>query len=161
MSQIDHRIQVLKQYIRGENFSVEFDYSPESLIPLWEWYEGHIVLEKKSRKEYRQELRQYPEWMKEHISKTKVSMMKTMKFGSDIALYFAEAVRKNSDGKISWGYFTGKKMASVNRPVLMGFMKNMYMDPQTIIYTCTLCSAKKRDKNILLDKYDVWQRYIV
>ena len=43
MSQIDHRIQVLKQYIRGENFSVEFDYSPESLIPLLEWYENHDI----------------------------------------------------------------------------------------------------------------------
>ena len=161
MSRLDHRIQVLEQYVRWEGFEIAFDYSPESLILLWEWYEGHIVLEKKSWKEYLRELRQYPKWMRDEISRTKISMMKTMKFGSDIALYFAESICRNSDGKISWGYFTGKKLASVNRPVLMGFMKKMYMDPQTIIYTCTLCSAEEKDKNILFDTYNVWQKYII
>lgn len=160
MSQVDHRIEVLARYVKKEGFKIEFDYSPESLIPLWEWYEGHIVLEKKSRKEYRQELKQYPEWVHEDIKPTRISMKKTMVFGSDIAIYFGEVVCKNSDGKIFWGYFTGKKLASVNRPVLMGFKGNDYMDPQTIVYNCTLISSERKNKQILFDKYNVWQRYI-
>lgn len=59
------------------------------------------------------------------------------------------------------GVFYGENWESVNRPVLMGFMKKMYMDPQIIIYNCTLSSAEdQKDKKILLDAYNVWQKYI-
>lgn len=68
MSRIDHRIQVLEQYGRWEGFEIAFDHSPDSLVPLWEWYEGHIVMEKKSWKEHFQEFRQYPKWMWDEIS---------------------------------------------------------------------------------------------
>ncbi len=162
MSQIDHRIRVLEQYILEDGGKVIFDYSPESLVPLWEWYEDHIVVEKKTKKEYKREVLEYPEWMKEYISTTKISLMKTMKFGADIAIYFAEVICKNSNGKISWGYYTKpKRMASVNRPVIMGFKAGKDMDPQGIIYTCTLKSAEKKEKMRLLDVYNVWQQYIV
>lgn len=162
ISQIDHRIQVLDQYIREEGWKIEFDYSPESLISLWDWYEGHIVVEKKTQNEHHQEILQHPEWMSEYISTSKVSMMETMKFGADVAIYFAEVICKNSDGKVKWGYYTKpKKMASVNRPVLLGFKANMDMDPDRIIYTCTLRSVEEREKTRLFDMYNVWQQYIV
>lgn len=60
------------------------------------------------------------------------------------------------------GYYTKpKRMASVNRPVIMGFKAGKDMDPQGIIYTCTLKSAEKKEKMRLLDVYNVWQQYIV
>ena len=162
ISQIDHRIWILDQYIREEGRKIAFDYTPESLVSLWEWYEEHIVVENRTKKEYRQEVLSRPEWMKEYISTTKISLMKTMKFGADVAIYFAEVFRNNSGGKISWGYYTKpKSMASVNRPVLLGFKAGMDMDPQRIIYNCTLESAESREKTRLLDIYNVWQKYIV
>lgn len=162
MEQIEHRISVLEQYIKKESGEMVFDYSPESLIPLWDWYEGHIVVENKTQEEYQREILSYPEWMKEYISTTKISIMETMKFGADVAIYFAEVVRKNSNGKITWGYYTRPKNAdSVNRPVLIGFKSGMDMNPQTIMYNCTLKSAEKREKMRLFDAYNVWQQYIV
>lgn len=38
MSRIGHRIQVLEQYVRWEGFEIAFDYSPDSLVPLWECF---------------------------------------------------------------------------------------------------------------------------
>ena len=162
IEQIDHRINILKQYIAREGFEMVFDYLPESLIPLWEWYEGHIVVENKTKEEYQEEILSYPKWMKEYISTTRISILETMKFGADIAIYFAEVVRKNSNGKISWGYYTRpKNAASVNRPVLVGFKADIDMDSQRIIYVCTLKSAEKRERTRLFDLYHVWQQYIV
>ena len=162
MSQIEYRIELLARYIEEEGKMVKFDYSPESLVPLWEWYEDHIVVEKKTRKEYQEELDENPAWMHEDISTTKISLMKTMKFGSDIAIYFGEVIRRNSGGKIYWGYYTRPKdMFSVNRPVLLGFKAKMSMDPQQIVYVCTLESAEKREKTKLYDTFNVWQQFIV
>ena len=162
MEQIDHRINILQQYITEDGGKLTFDFSPESLIPLWEWYEDHIVVENKTSEEYQREVSSNPKWMKEYISTTKISIMKTMKFGADIAIYFAEVIRKNSNGKISWGYYTRPKNGdSVNRPVLIGFKAGMDMNPQTIMYNCTLKSAEKREKTRLFNAYNVWQQYIV
>ena len=162
MGQINHRIDVLARYLKENDCKIVFDYSPNSLIPLWEWYEEHIVVESKAEEEYQREIQSYPEWMKEYVSTTKISVTKTMKFGADIAIYFAEVVRKNSGGKIYWGYYTRPKNAdSVNRPVLMGFKAGMDMNPQTIMYNCTLKSAEKSEKTRLFNAYNVWQQYIV
>lgn len=38
ITRIEHRIQVLDLYIKKEGEEIEFDYTPESLIPLWRWY---------------------------------------------------------------------------------------------------------------------------
>ncbi len=162
MGQIGHRIDVLAQYLKRDGCRMIFDDSPESLIPLWEWYEDHIVEERKTEEEYQREIQSYPKWMEEYISDTKISVLKTLKFGADIAIYFAEVVRKNSGGKISWGYYTRPKNAdSVNRPVLLGFKAGMDMDPQRIMYNCTLESAEEREGTRLFQAYRVWQQYIV
>ena len=161
MSQIGHRISVLNQYIGDEGVKIELDYSSESLIPLWKWYEKHIVVERVPLREYIGELRSSPKWMKRYVPRTKISLMKTFGFGADIAIYFAETVRKNSEEKISWGYFTRPKVEGYNRPVLKGFKGKMTMNPDRIIYICTLESAEKRRETRLLETYNVWKEYIV
>lgn len=39
VAQIDHRIEVISGYIANDGEQIDFDYSPESLIEIWKWYE--------------------------------------------------------------------------------------------------------------------------
>lgn len=160
LSQIAYRIEVLSDYVQKDGVKVKFDYSVESLIPIWEWYQSKIILESKTEEELEKDKERYPKWMEDEISKTKISL-ETWKFGMDIAIYFAETVIENNNGKIYWGYFTKpKNRMSVNRPVLLGFMADMDLDPCLIVENCTRKSSRELQKTILYDMYNVWQDYI-
>lgn len=87
--------------------------------------------------------------------------METLKYGMDIAIYFAEIIIKNSDGRIQWGYFTRPpKRMSVNQPTLLGFKAGMDLNPRLIVINCTRRSSKERNNNRLLDMYNTWMNYI-
>lgn len=160
LSQIVHRIEVLNKYIKNDGFNIKFDYSVESLIPIWEWYQKKIIVECKTEEELEKEKKKYPKWMESEISKTKISL-ETWKFGMDIAVYFAEVVIKNSSGKIYWGYFTKpKNRMSVNRPVLLGFKADIEMDPRIVVENCTRKSIRHLQKSILYETYNAWQEFI-
>ena len=45
------------------------EYTPDSLIELWNWFETQIDMVAKSEEEYQAELKQFPEWMHDSISK--------------------------------------------------------------------------------------------
>ena len=51
MEEKGHRIEMLEEYVHNAGVDIDFDYSPESLIPLWRWYETIIVSEKKTEEE--------------------------------------------------------------------------------------------------------------
>lgn len=157
----EHRLTILKEYLSEIHEDIPFDFSPESLIPLWSWYETQIVEEDKDPYELQAEKERYPEWVRDHISAKKISM-ETLKFTWDVAIYFAEVMVRNNKEKISWGYITKPKRSfDVNRPVLKGFMANQLLDPRHVVYICTLKSAEAKDPNRLYDLYYVWLEDIV
>lgn len=160
VSQIGHRIKVLEDYILNEGENIIFDYSPESLIPLWTWYEKKIIIVDKMADEFAEDLSKYPEWMHNEISKTKISL-ETLKFGMDIAIYFAEIIIKECNGKIQWGYFTKpKNRMSVNEPTLLGFEGNNDLNPRLIVINCTRRSSRESKNTRLYDVYNTWMEYI-
>ncbi len=57
MEEKGHRIEMLEEYVHNAGVDIDFDYSPESLIPLWRWYETIIVSEKKTEEEIAAEKR--------------------------------------------------------------------------------------------------------
>lgn len=160
VEQIGYRIEVLSNFLKYEEETISLDFSIESLIPLWNWYESKIIVEQKNEEELLKEIQKYPSWMKDEISTTKISLQ-TYKFGMDIAIYFAEIIRKRSEGKIQWGYFTKpQNRASVNQPVLLGFKAEMDLNPRLVITNCTRRSSKERNKERLVEMYYTWMRYI-
>ena len=156
VNQINHRMEVLNNWLIYEGEAIELDYSPESLIPLWGWYEKHIILENKTEGELEQERAKYPEWMRDEISTTKISI-ETLKFAADIAIYFAETIIKNNLGKVYWGYFTKpKNRMSVNQPVILGFKANVDLDPRLIVVNCTRHSIDEEKPTRLYEMYKIW-----
>jgi len=163
LGQIDGRIHQLESYIKDtSNCKVIFDYSVESLIPLWEWYETKIIVEEMSQDEIEEELEGRPDWMQAEILKdtTKISI-KTWAFGMDIAMYFAEVFIKHNPS-VKWGYFTKpKSRVSLNRPVLLGFVGGKDLDPRRIVVNCTYRSIREKKMSRLYDLYYVWQGAII
>ena len=70
MEQIPNRITLLWEYMKQECPETEpFDYSPESLIPLWEWYETKVQQVPMSQKEIEFQAARYPKWIENEIRK--------------------------------------------------------------------------------------------
>lgn len=150
----------LEKYLQKENEKIKLDYSPESLISIWEWYEDKIKVVNKTLDELGKEMSNYPTWMHAEIKETKVSL-NTLIFAWDVAIYFAETIIKNSQGKIYWGYFSKpKNRMSVNQPTLLGFKSGMDLNPRQIVMTCTRKSCLEFDNMRLVNAYYTWQEYI-
>ena len=153
MEEKGHRIEMLEEYVHNAGVDIDFDYSPESLIPLWRWYETIIVSEKKTEEEIENEKKKLPEWLHSQISDEKISM-NTLKFGMDIAIYFAEVMIRNSEGKLHWGYVTKpRNYAHVNKPLVLGFKADLDLNPSRLVYILTLRSKRERNEKRLYDKY--------
>lgn len=160
VSQVEYRIEYLKQYIDKEGVELDLDFSIDSLIPLWKWYEDKIEVVKKDKEEYIQQMAMYPEWMQPYISQEKISN-DTLKIGLDISMYFAEVIIRNNPEKIRWGFFTkSKKRMSVNQPTLLGFLGDDDLNPRLIILNCTRRSSKEKNATRLYDMYNTWSKYI-
>lgn len=160
ISQIDYRISILLETVKKDGIKYDFDFSVESLIPLWEWYEEKISLRNLSDKEYETRIEQYPEWMKNYISKTTLSS-ETLMYCLDIALYFAQVVVINNKPKVKWGFFTKpKNRYGVNEPTLLGFNYDIDLNPRLIVFNCTQRSVKEKNPTTLYDTYNVWMTYL-
>lgn len=160
VGEIDNRISLLIHAMSEDGVNDVLDYSIESLIPLWRWFETKISFRKRSKIEVLREIIIFPEWMKEYISKEDLSF-ETMAYVSDIAMYFAEVMIRNTDGKVQWGYFTKpKNRMSVNEPVLLGFKDGVELNSRRIVNNCARCSSREKQPERLFNIYNVWMEYL-
>ncbi len=162
MTEKDKRIHQLEQYINKNNTEkVVLDKSPESLIPLWEWFEYQIEWEERSEKEIEDEVKGKPEWIREILLQdTKKMTILTMALTTDIATYFGETLIHNNPG-IRWGYLLKPiRLDGVKEPILLGFKKNISMNPRRATSVCVLRSSKNRNRNELYETYNLWLRKI-
>ncbi len=160
ISQIDYRISLILNAAMEDGIDYCFDYSVESLIPLWDWYENKITYRKLSESEYQSLLNDYPEWIRDFIPTSNLSF-ETLMYCSDLAIYFAQVIIKNNSPKISWGYFTKpKNRANVNEPTLLGFKYDKDLNPRVIVENCTRRSGREKSSTRLYDMYNIWMEYI-
>ena len=165
MSIKDERIEVLKNYIEEEgNENIKFDYTPESLIPLWDWYVEHIVMVKKSEEEIEEERSQYPDYVR--IREEKISY-DTLQIFYDISCYFGEVIIRNSEGKAYWGYKTKpKNMVSVKEPVILGFLDGLFLNCVSLLNGLTWRYIEAVEENReesargLFDLYNKWHQLL-
>ncbi|WP_428258661.1 hypothetical protein [Gallibacter sp. Marseille-QA0791] len=87
MGEREKRVHILSEYIKSEGEEIEFDYTPESLVPLWTWFLEKIRFEKRSEEEIKEERANSPEWMHKHISEDRPSI-ETLKYVLDIAVRY-------------------------------------------------------------------------
>ncbi len=156
MDQIDVQLEELERILSGTG--ILMDFSVESLIPVWEWLEKQIRMVPRKEEDIQAEIAHRPAWMEPYVGREEFSLQ-TLEYAMDISIYFAEVVIRNTDGKIYWGYFDKpKNRMDVNEPVLLGFWKDMNLNPRRIIEVCMRRSLKEQKKDRLFDLYHVWLR---
>lgn len=157
-TQIPLRIEWLKKLAASDGLMDVFDFTPESLIPIWEWYEKKIAYRQLSEEEMQAEQSTHPEWMWDSIPDKDLSI-DTLYYCVLLAAYFAEVVIRNTKGKVYWGYFTKpKNRVGLNEPTLLGFKFNKDLNPRTIVRVCTKKSGKEHKSSRLKDAYDTWTK---
>ena len=98
VSQSETRIDILKQYVNQDSqVPIDFDYTPESLIPLWTWFEPKIRKQRRKYRDILRERKEQPKWMREYIPREEFTL-KTLNLIWDIAYYFAEVMFRNNMG---------------------------------------------------------------
>lgn len=154
VSQIDDRIAVLQNLLMEDSVNVELDFSPNSLIPLWEWYENKICYIKKSSLEIEQERRELPDWAKNTVIEEKISN-EAFSYGVDLAIYVSKMFIINSNNKLYIDYVKKpKRDYYYNQPAIFGFSHDQKIG---IIQMCNSNLAKQsyisKDKNRLYNYY--------
>lgn len=154
--QISDRIALLWEYMKQERpDSQPFDYSPESLLPLWEWYETKIKQIPMSKKEIEYKVSIKPKWMEENVRKNTMKFTdESLSLALDISTYLGETVVKNYPN-LHWGYFTRpRRELFARRPVILGLNGRVnYFGPSQSVFVCMIESSKKQDKDRLYNLY--------
>ncbi len=163
VNEIYNRINYLDEYIKKDtNSNVSFlDYTPESLMSLWDWFQTKITFVEKTQEEIECEAEEFPKEL-QYIAyeNTQKISIQTLGITTDVANYFAEVIRKNNPS-VYWGYFTKpKNQMSVNEPVLLGFGRKGVLNPRLITHNCVWKSLDSKNERMLYDLYYVWLEYI-
>ena len=162
ISSIPERVSLLQECFNSVwRCRLTFDYSLESLGPLWNAFEKHMRTEKRSEKQIRAENAGAPEYViEEMLRDRRYPTTGTYIIALDIAMYFGEVLARHLPG-IYWGFFTrAKKTASVNCPVLLGFAHRMNLDPTRIVIVGCRRSIEKRNPRFLSEVVEVWKGYL-
>ena len=121
MGKLDERVAYLKSVS-----TLDLDYSPSSLVPLWSWFLKNAEIEPTPQKQlesYDEQLRALKSPFRDLFiaDHTTQLSLETEYMIMDIAMYFGQVFVYNYPS-IFWGFYTSPKSdAFVNQPVLMGF----------------------------------------
>lgn len=179
VNQIDSRMEILKTAVLEDDPDALFDYSPQSLIYVWQWYEKRIAFVPKSEEDISCQTDSMQAWLVsqhmragrkyEDIDQEKVrakarTMVRdteiskeTLGYSKDIAIYFSEVMRRNHEDVLRWSFIANsKKHISFNKPVLIGFKGNVSLDSLLILEAITQNSNNAKNDNALFEAYNNW-----
>ena len=134
MEHKQERIQQMLDYFHEQEVEValEFDYTRESLITIWECYT-------------------------KAISMGSFKQMNSLQH--DLALYYGEVLIRNNE-KLFWEYCSKEKYQESHRPIIGGFSPEM--SPEIIVGVLTNKYLQgNNNKYLLYDNYNVWLSYLV
>ena len=109
-----------------------FDYTRESLVPLWVWaidQFGVRGLTEEERKQYRETT---PEWLRKVRAEPRELTSLTKTLIVDIGFYLADVYRRKHP-QIDWALWT-KKAGPCNQPFLNGF--KIPLVPKDLVSGC-------------------------
>lgn len=161
MLEKEKRIKQLEQYVNRDPRRVVLDKSPESLIPLWEWFEDRIEWEKRPEEEMKEEFLGEQERIRNILlQNTKQITGLTMALAEDIAIYFSDTLIFNNP-TVHWGYkMKPKKLDGVKQPIILGFKGDICVNPRSLVELCILRSSRKKSKEELFGTYTILLRNI-
>ena len=101
MNIIPDRMELLREACQSQTWNkYAFDYTRDSLLPLWEWYLKNVRIVPKSTEEYNKEKVNKPDYMIKNIPKERVGIG-WIQIPEDIGIYFSLCLLKYSP-KLKW-----------------------------------------------------------
>ena len=161
MAHKDERVEQLQRFINNETNKVILDYSVESLIPLWEWFENHIEFEPRTPEEIEEDVASRPQWMHETVRQyTEKETLMTMALAYDISIYFGDTIVKNNP-QLYWEYpRKPKKLDGVNEPNILGFGTSLNLYLLGVLSVLVKKSHREKDKNRLYNLYEIQMKLL-
>lgn len=157
--EIPHRLALLWNYIQLDCPEIKpFDYSPESLILLWEWYEPKIQQVAMTTEEIESRVKKFPKYLESEIHKNAIKFTdEALSLALDISIYLGEVIVKNYP-HLRWSYRTKpKREITVYRPVIDGLNYKMTLEPSRVVFVLMLKSSEEQNRNRLYDLYRHWE----
>jgi hypothetical protein len=139
--EIPHRLSLLKKaYLLCDGNTDIFDYSSDSLKPLWSWYLKNVkivLINEDKRQKIQEQIDNYPTHIRAEclVPENKIEAV-WVQIAFDIGIYMSLCLMK-AKKNLDWGIvFEPQNLYSVNRPVIVGFAKkNIHFDSMNIMTT--------------------------
>ncbi|WP_411342699.1 hypothetical protein ACE3MZ_13620 [Paenibacillus sp. WLX1005] len=160
VSEIPSRLEILENVMKesGVEKIEQFDMTPQSLVPLWNWLKMRINTVPYSPDETKQLQDTLPPWIFEDIQNWKLDTP-TIALAVDVSIYFGEVFIKKYPS-LKWGFMTKpKSYVYINRPTIIEF-KSGPLHPPTIVTNICSSYADGDSKKNLLSSFEVWEKFI-
>lgn len=151
VSKSNERIDCLFEFVKRNNVSVKKDFTPISLIPLWELVKNNIIIKQLSDNEILEKSLNLAPWFRDekHITKTIIDESSSQLL-IDLSYYYAEVVIRNYNGA-KWSYFTNSRSyIDVNQPLISISDTNYRFRPYLMLLKFAMNSD---DKNTLYNAF--------
>lgn len=151
VSKSNERIDCLFEFVKRNNVSVKKDFTPKSLIPLWELVKNNIIIKQLSDNEILEKSLNLAPWFRDekHITKTIIDESSSQLL-IDLSYYYAEVVIRNYNGA-KWSYFTNSRSyIDVNQPLISISDTNYRFRPYLMLLKFAMNSD---DKNTLYNAF--------
>lgn len=151
VSKSNERIDCLFEFVKRNNVSVKKDFTPKSLIPLWELVKNNIIIKQLSDNEILEKSLNLAPWFRDekHITNTIIDESSSQLL-IDLSYYYAEVVIRNYNGA-KWSYFTnGRSYIDVNQPLISISDTNYRFRPYLMLLKFAMNSD---DKNTLYNAF--------
>lgn len=154
-AQTKDRIAVLQNYIKKTHGRVNMDYSEDSLVRLWNWFEENLEMVDKTFEELEYEKRQTPEAFWKCISPKRISPL-MIEIAIDISYYFVDMLLCNFPNLRTDCITKPKWKENLKMPVVAGFFMDNTIYPIGLIVKCAKRSGEEKNPyrlKLLYDKY--------
>ena len=158
---MDERIAYLANHVHETGGDVIFDYSPESLDPLWEWFMPRVKLVPMSEEKRKEEMRGIKPWMVEDMPELGLEISSyTWRVMYDITAYCGQVIVKNIP-ELHWGCLSKpKSLVGVNEPRLLGFPHKMSYYLWNAVDICRQESLEAQNSQGIYSIYQICKRMI-
>ena len=130
-----------------------FDFSSDSLVPVWDYFLAHFTTQDRSEKE----LADVPDWVLPTVSRVGFSPA-TRRMIAWIGFYFAEVILRVVP-QAKWGI--AKSGAYKNQPILLGFKPEGLNSLHLVEVQAWKAVDGNSSPTALHDLLQVWLRYVI
>jgi hypothetical protein len=157
----EERLKLLNRAIIESNVKEwKFNFTMNSLTPLFNWFKSSITTRNKTQNEIKMEEEKITGFLKEYIDVgEKTFTDETVSICFDVSIYFGEVLKREKN--LEWSFvLKPKRYVDFAQPILVKKGAKMRLNPRRIIENVARDILDKSfEENELIKLYNVWKGY--